>query len=995
MKTRIIQKLQEFSEESVLTSQNDMFSAISEKLNIEPVELHNKSKRLLETIVHNYAAFDISTIDKFNHRLIRVFAHDLKLPVNFEVELDTESILNKAVDKLIDRAGTNEGLTKILVDFAIEKTDDDRSWDISYDFKNIAKLLVNENEIPFIVTLKNKTFSQFEDLKATLNQKVKALKSQINNTAENTLRSIKSNGLEDSDFSRSTLPNHFKKAADLNFNGLYNNKLEENIKENKNIYTKSLAVEKANTIESLLPTFEKAYLKIKRAVYQSRIYTNALRNITPLSVLNAIQQSLIEIKNEEDLLLISEFNSIIKAEIKTQPAPFIYARIGEKFKHFFIDEFQDTSTLQWENLVPLIGNAISGENLAGDSGSLMLVGDAKQAIYRWRGGRAEQFINLYSGNNPFFLDANLKNLPSNYRSCKEIVKFNNGLFQHISEGVFTSKIHSNLYQNSKQEFELEQDGYVNLNFLKIEDETKDEAYCKATLNTIERAKSNGFQLKDVCIIVRKKKEGIAIAEFLSEKGIPIISSETLLIDNSLEVQFLNHLIALNVNPKDELSKVKLLSYLADYQLNIEDTHSFLKEMMSMENDNFFEALKSYGFEFNMDVFSELPIYEAVESAVRIFKLHKESNAYIQFYLDEILAYSQNSDPSFQGFVTHWESKKERLSIVSPGGKEAIQIMTIHKSKGLEFPVVIFPYANQDIYFDLRPKIWFPVDNEEFSGFSYLYLSLNKDLEEFSDLGKLIYADYRSNLELDSINLLYVVLTRAIEQLYVISELDLDKNGAEKPNLYSGLLISFLKRLNIFDTNQLIYDFGAANKISERKHNSNETEELMGFISTSKESHNLAILTKAGLIWDTQKADALERGNLVHDIMAKIDSIDDLEKAINTFEMSGKLSPEQSSKITRDIEKIIFHPKLKQYYITNDKVYNERDILSKSGKIFRPDRLIINDCNEIVIIDYKTGLPNPKHKEQLYDYQNVLEEMDFKISKKFLVYINESIVLKEF
>ncbi|MEM6514597.1 MAG: UvrD-helicase domain-containing protein [Bacteroidota bacterium] len=1002
MKSRIIETLEQFSDNDILESHDTMFKLICEELKIEPPDLHLKSKKLLETIVHNYAAFDISTIDKFNHRLIRVFAYDLKLPVNFEVELDTDIVLSKSVDQLIDMAGNSDELTKVLVDFAIEKADDDRSWDISHDFNTIAKLLINENEIPFIKTIKDKNLSDFNNLKQLLHQKVKVSESKIKLLGNQALELISSNGLEFSDFNRSTLPKHFSKVITLNFNGLYSNKLEENLKERNGIYSKTLDAEKASIIESLLPQFESIYLNIKQEVHQSKIYSNAIRNITPLSVLNAIQKSLSEIKEDEDILLISEFNSIINSEIKNQPAPFIYERIGEKFKHYFIDEFQDTSVLQWENLVPLVSNALSGENLSGKSGSLMLVGDAKQAIYRWRGGRAEQFIALYSGDNPFFIESQDEYLPINYRSYRSIVDFNNRFFNFLSGRVFTNQLHAELYKKSRQEFSFENQGYVNLNFLTIDETSKDEAYCNAVFETLQNVRANGFQLKDICIIVRKKKEGVAIAQFLNEKEIPIISSETLLINNSQEVQFLNNLLSLSINFDDELSKVELLTYLAEFHMKMDDIHTFLANAIGLGREGFCDFLKSIGYEFNLNTFSELPIYDAIESGIRAFKLNKEPNAYIQFYLDEVLDYSQKNDASFEGFLTYWDSKKERLSIVSPEGQDAVQIMTIHKSKGLEFPVVIFPYANQDIYFDLRPKIWFPVDKNEFSGFSHLYLNLNKDLEEFNDTGRILYQNYRANLELDSINLLYVVLTRAVEQLYIISEMDLDKTSLEKPNLYSGLFIGYLKEQGLWNVDNSQYEFGHPDKIelqnAEDSLNASPqtiNEELNSFISTEKESHNLTILTNSGLMWDTEQADAIERGNLVHNIMAKIETVADVEATIQSYENSGKLNQLQSKKLLDEIRSIVFHPQLKHYFDTADSVYNERDILTSTGRILRPDRLVIDDKNEAVIIDYKTGLSNPKHLEQLYDYQNVLEEMSIKVTKKFLVYMNESIVLKEF
>ncbi len=996
MKTRIIETLQEFSQKDILNSNNTMFESISEELEISLEDLHEKSKQLLEIIVHNYAAFDISTIDKFNHKLIRVFAHDLKLPVNFEVELDTESVLNRAVDKLIDRAGTDSELTKILVDFAIEKADDDKSWDISLDFYNIAKLLTNENDMPFIELLKDKTLQDFKILKSELVKKETSAKQSIVEVAETVLSTLAQNGLEFSDFSRGTLPNHFKKAAELKLSGLYSNKLQGDLEERKGIYTKSLDADKAATIDTLLPELEKAYLTVKRLVFTSKFLENALKNITPLSVLNAIRQSLLEIKEEEDILLISEFNSIINSEIKTQPAPFIYERIGEKFKHYFIDEFQDTSLLQWENLVPLISNIISSENTKGNTGTAMIVGDAKQAIYRWRGGRAEQFIDLYSGNNPFFVDTQLHNLPANYRSYKAIVDFNNRFFKHVSTFAFTNPDHKALYEKSFQEDQLKHEGYVDIRFLDMEEEdnNKDACYSEAVFETIKTAQSQGFSLNDICIIVRKKKEGVAIAEFLTEKGMSIISSETLMIQNSPEVQFMNTVLSLSIQPNNAEAKVSFLNYLAKNLSQIEDKHAFLASMMPLKNDLFFEALQDYGYDFNSNDFSQLPLYEATESIIRTFRLTDSSDAYIQFYLDEILNYSQKPHASFQGFLDYWELKKGRLSIVSPSGEDAVQIMTIHKSKGLEFPVVIFPYANQDIYFDMRPKTWYPVEKTEFCDFSYLLLNLNKDLEDLSPLGAQVYQDYRSNLELDSLNLLYVVLTRAVEQLYVISELDLDKGQNEKPNLYSGLLINYLKTIKLWDPSQLTYTFGAPGKTSEVKDQSDVNEKSQLFISTKKEDHHLSILSNSGLLWDTDQAEAIERGNLVHDIMALINTSADAKTAFEFYMNAGRLNPLQAEQLHLDIDGILNHELLKTYYETGAEVYNERDIITRSGKILRPDRLVINSKKEVVIIDYKTGLPSPKHKEQLYDYQSVLEDMGYTVVKKILIFINHGISVKE-
>lgn len=996
MKERIIETLKAFSRDSIFESSNSMFDTIAKDLNLDPKTLHEQSKVLLHTMVHNYAAFDISTIDKFNHKLIRTFAHDLKLPVNFEVELDTKTMLGKAVDKLIDKAGIDHELTKVLVDFALEKANDDKSWDISYDFNAIAELLISENDIPYIKQLKDKTLKDFEILKQNLLKQNKEFENEIIALAKTTLDLISSHDLNFEDFSRKTLPNHFKKASELQFSGLYSNKLEDNLSDRSNIYTATLDPEKADKIDRLLPQIEQNFLAIKRFVYSSKFVKNALNNITPLSVLGAINQTLDHLKEEEGVLLISEFNAIIYKEIKEQPTPFIYERIGEKFKHYFIDEFQDTSVLQWQNLIPLVANAVSGENLKGEVGTAMLVGDAKQAIYRWRGGRAEQFIDLYSEGNPFPVDKKVRDLPFNYRSFKTIVEFNNTFFNHISDFVFSKQQHRAIYKNARQTAVFENEGYVELSFLNIDDEDKNELYCEAVVKSIEKATHNGFNLSDICIIVRGKKEGIIIAEYLSSNNYPIISSETLMLKNAPEVNFIVNLLTLAVQPKNDEVKIEFLIYLAEHQLALEDKHKFFSQFIRKDIHTVFRDLKHYDYEFDFNRFLQLPIYEAIETVIRQFKLNHSSNAYIQFFLDEVLDYSHRYNTSLSGFLDYWNRKKETLSIVSPQGENAVQIMTIHKSKGLEFPVVIFPYANQNIYFDLHPKIWFPVDQNNFSGFSHLYLNLNKDFEEYSAISNTIYQDYLSELELDSINLLYVVLTRAVEQLYVISELDVDsKTQTEKLNLYSGLLIHYLKSINKWQENTLSYSFGSLTKTSEINQIIKNSVSQNKFISTAKEKHNLNIVTSAGYLWNTVQEEAIEKGNLIHNIMSEIKSIEDIEIALDNFKSSGKINALQCQELESTINDIVNHPQIKPYFNPELTIYNERDILTKDGSSIRPDRMVINSQNNVVLIDYKTGKPNAVHQEQLFDYQLVLEDMNFIVIKKILIYINDDITIKEF
>jgi ATP-dependent exoDNAse (exonuclease V) beta subunit len=989
MKERIIDALKEFSSEDILVKSNSMFNAICEELPIKPKLLHDKSKRILNSIVHNYAAFDISTIDKFTQKLIRTFAYDLRLPMNFEVELDTESLLNQAVDNLIAKAGSDKELTKTLIDFAIEKADDDKSWDISLDFYKIAKLLISENDIPFIETLKDKSLESFKTLKLILIEKIKSTEVLIIKEAQGVLTLIEECGLEFSDFSSSYLPKHFKNLSKKKFGVNFEAKWQEGL-ESKILYPKRVTDDVASTINEIRSQLFSAFNQTKQNIFQLKFLKNFYKSCTPLSVLNSIHKELESLKKERNVILISEFNSIISNAIKNQPAPFIYERIGEKFRHYFIDEFQDTSIMQWENLIPLLDNSLSSEN-----GSVMLVGDAKQAIYRWRGGKAEQFIGLYNDENPFFTEKENRNLPNNYRSFKQIINFNNSFFKHLSAFGFSRAEYRKLYEQSKQNASIEKEGYVNLTFLDLDkDEDRDEAYPQKVLETIEKCLKNGFQLKDICILVRKKKEGVAIADYLNNEGIDIISSETLLLSRSPEVEFIVNILKYVLEPYNNEVKILVLNFLAEHKLSITDKHMFFNTYIKLEIDRIFKSLNEFGIHFNYNEVLQLPVYEAVESIVYSFNLVETSNAYVQFFLDFVLDYLQKTNSSLSDFIEHYGSKKDSLSIVSPQEKNAVQIMTIHKSKGLEFPVVIFPYADLNIYKELEPKEWFPLNAEKYHGFSYALLSYNKDFENFGKIGQEIYTKHQAELELDNINLLYVALTRPIEQLYIISNKQTNKKGEENLKFFSGLFINYLRHINEWEESTTSYSFGNPKKTSSTLESTKISIEQEHFISTPKKEHNIKIVVNSAYLWDTNQQKAIEKGNLIHYIMSQIKTRIDVDIAFSTCLASGIINNDQAEELKQIVVKIVEHPKLSNYFNSDNTIYNERDIITKEGVSLRPDRLVISAKNEVIIIDYKTGYPDKKHAQQLQSYQDALEDMNFLVVKKLLIYINDDIELKE-
>lgn len=996
MKERIIKNLKEFASETIIEQPTDMFEAICNDLKWHPAQLQQKASQVLKSILHNYAFFDVATIDEFTHRVIRTFAFDLKLPLNFEVELDTDALLNEAVDNLISKAGEDSLISKVLIDFALEKTDDDKSWDIGFDLNKIAKHLTKENDRNHLLQLKDKTLEDYNALKELLKKRIATTEEALVAVAETVLNVITSCGLEYNDFTRSTLPNHFKKIVAKNFDerGLYGNKLQENLEDGK-LYNKSLEASKASTIDEIIPQLTEAYHSCKKQYYQLHFYKNFYKNCTPLSVLNAIQNELEIIKEEQRLLLISEFNTIISEAIKDEPTPFIYERLGEKYRHYFIDEFQDTSEMQWENFIPLISNKVQTEYVDGTPGTLTLVGDAKQSIYRWRGGKAEQFIDLYraDGENPFFVAKETISLPVNYRSCDEIINFNNAFFGHVSE-VFQNETYRDLYKNhSAQKTSGKKGGYVELSF--IDAKTKDEEVeqiPEKVVQIIKQLTQKGYSYSDICVLTRKKWQGIAVGDVLTslEEPIPIISSETLLLKHAPEINFINAIITLAIQPQNNERKIEVLQYLATHKLNITEKHNFFATNIALPVETLFENISDFKF----SEFLQMPLYDAIEYIIRSFNLAETSNAYIQFYLDFVLEYTQKKQIGFSGFLEHWEKKKDNLSIVASDAEDAVQIMTIHKAKGLEFPVVIFPFGNLDLYQEIEPKVWYPIAKENHLDFGESFLSYNTALQNYSELGNQLYEERRAKLELDNINLLYVTFTRAVEQLYIITKKELDRSGNEKLASYSGWYINYLKKIGIWNDAQELYIFGEKTaEIFQKDSHLAKNIRQSKCISTAKESHNINIIAKHGLLWDTNQEQAIEKGNLMHDILAQIKYESDIDFVLDDYLSRGSIDAAQKKVLTEAIQRIVSHPELEKYFSNSVTILNEKDIITKTGTIIRPDRIVLEAGKKATIIDYKTGMHASVNEQQIYEYGEVLKEMGFAIQKLILVYINQEIQIK--
>lgn len=978
MKVRILRSLDHFSQSPIPEMSQVLFRQLQEELQLSEEVLRQRSAQLLKDILHNYAFFDISTIDRFNHRLIRTFSKDLGLPHTFEVLLDQDILVEEAVDRLLARSGTSKDLTDFLIAYTLQNVEDDRSWDISRALAQQGQLLFKENHQDYLNLLTGWTLNDLRSTERSIRSEMVRLDTAIKKKGISVLEYLEKNELEADYFNRKTLPNHFTKIVqgDRGYRSLYDNKLTSYFEEGK-LFKANMPYPKE--AHSLFLNSE--YDGCRNLVMRYNFLRNVLNNLLPLTVLNAINQEIEVIMKEKNWLPISAFNTLISEQIRQQPTPFIYERIGEIYRHFFLDEFQDTSVVQWQNLIPLISGSLGSVDDHGMPGSLMLVGDAKQAIYRWRGGKAEQFLQLIGlKENPFYIDPEIFALDTNYRSAAEIIRFNNSFFRSTSSVLQHDAFQILFDSQVEQRLNEKEGGFVQLRFMDPASEDLDTDYSLAVLDIIQEVRESGYAYKDISVLVRNNKHAMILAAALSAKGIPLVSPESLLLKANQGVQFLVHLLRYLHDTEDRAVRFELLYILAN---GGPTKHDFIQDTM----DHLDELLKTkYGFDTERMRFVSL--YDICSQAIRQFELDAHGSSYLMFFLDELLDQEATDTADIGSFLEHWETAKDQLGIPAPEGWDAIRIMTIHKAKGLEFPIVIYPYANTRIYAESRPKIWVASEDNMLRDFEYILLDKKTELQEYSDSISTAYTDEQYRLELDAFNVLYVAMTRAVEGLYVLAN-----NGRKKrdvANSYNELFEDYLMHEDLWDKEKKSYEWGRLN--SQEGARLDPPHKSFPFRYSLKDEAYFKTIVTSGLIWDTEIEKAQQYGQWVHQLLSEVFLEKDVDNVIDSAEKYGELDAESLATVSRLLKELVHHPEIEKYFSSEYEIHNERDILTQNGVVLRPDRIMIKD-RKAHIIDYKTGEERDSYHEQLYTYAAVLGDMGYEVGDKILIYLADEINVK--
>lgn len=1012
MKERVLQQLTDLEE----NPNHNLMGFLTDQLGVNAETVQVRAGNALRFMLHNYAEVAISTIDKFMHQLVRAFSRDLTLNYDFEVETDRTPMLEEAVARMIEKVGTDDFLTNIMTDWVETQVENDRSWQIERNLVETGNRKFDAQGNQYLSILQDFPVDEFELLKKEIQSFNAAFENKLKGIADKVMQAIAEQNLTAEAFyyKKTGVFGFFQKIQDgdvlKDVNTYVHKSFEEDTFDNKN----ASEAEKA-AIQSLSPLFHQSFREIEeiRNAQKSTylLGKELFKNLHQLLLLNELHKSLEELKEERNLIFVDDFHTLIADVVKNEPAPFIYERTGQRFNHLMIDEFQDTSILQWSNFLPLVTDALS------TGGKTLLVGDGKQAIYRWRGGEVEQFDRLPNIYPPVKDDLTRereqvlkrqydpKNLEKNYRSMGAVVHFNNELYNHLQQHIPDSL--RSVYDNAKQELTKPADaGLVTVQLVEynLKDEGR-ELYINLIQEYIEECFNDGYHQRDICVITRSNKEGKEVVRALNGVNIggeqlEFISYESLLIAGNDQVKLVVSALAHLSDPENLKFRLDFLIRLTDLLETEDDRHAKLEQYTRRGEKNALSEvlLEKYFHDLNVswsrrDIL-QLNLYEMTEALARLLPLDGWSNPYWSFFKQQLLNFSSEQGNDLIAFLGWWDQKRDKLSLSIPDDSNAIRIMSIHKSKGLQFPVVIMPFAdwnftvNSSQYWAVTP----PSLSEAYSSAvpKIMISGFSRALEE-TDLIDQIEMERSRNL-LDNLNLLYVATTRAEERLYLLSRNQATKNRAANT---AHWLTEYAASQNWESTPVRLGQQGHRSQYFKQKEESAEKKSSAVSLPVATNTgwlDKLKISYEAGQLIDGElQTTSRSMGNLVHRILAEIESPDDLEKSLERQISQGVINKEQSAAIAQQIEQLFKNPVARSWFEKHDKTLVEQAILTPIGDTARPDRVVI-DGQQATVIDYKTGEPQPEHEIQIRQYGLLLEQMNYK-SELYLCYLENNEVVK--
>ena len=1025
MKERILDFLMQLAS----GRKGEVLKRVVDETGLSEEKVVENAKIVIGNILHQYSSFSVSTIDAFFQKIVKSFAKELGLLGNYKVELDLDKVKQEIIDQIIDEIGEDRELTKWLVDFSFSKVDENKSWNIRPQIEMLANEVFKESFRSVSEYLEQISPDQFRSFLRKIRKVKNQFESEMKAAAKEILKLISNHGLSVEDFAyKNNGPAGYFQNV-LNDRYKPGERLKAALADSEKWYAKSS--QKKNEIIALVNSGLHEKTMLLTTYYSDLIpaYTTAcevLKNIYVFGILSQFIKKLKTYRQENDVMLISDVAVFLNGIISENEAPFIYEKTGSWFQHFLIDEFQDTSGFQWHNFRPLVENGLALGNKS------LLVGDGKQSIYRWRGGDWNLILNEVEKDLKLF-SPRKKKLGTNWRSGRKIVEFNNAMFEFLP-GLLSDQLHG--FHGKLELSEAEQTGLMekisnvqklyedvlqdvaekNLNpsngrievnaFKKVEDHNWKESTLDELPKTIEILQAHGYKAKDIAILVRRGDEGKKVIERLiqyknSEYAkdnicYDAISNESLFLGNSTAIRIIINVITYCLNPDDKIALSEIsfnYNYLTRNNLHEKSGLSFMLKDGRLP-DNFYEECGEL---------IQFPVYELIERIIQLFQLHGEQHkGYLQAFQDLVYEYFSQENKDINDFLDWWHEKGRRKSVQLPEDINAVQVMTIHKSKGLEFKAVLLPFCDWKLDHEGNKAnyLWCKTDQLPFSEIEYLPVKYSGALADSYFAQE--YFDERIKAHIDNLNLLYVALTRA-EHFLMINcppqrkEIncagDLVMSGLE--HILSNNVESFGVDIEEGYHDRIRYNMGKAGGPGIV---SSFDADLIKKSTTYRSSDwrtKLALKKKGGIFFSEtgeKKKAKINYGLIVHEILAGLRDQHETTAAVNKYYLEGQISKEDKAKISNQLDHIFSDDLVKSWFNTDWEVKVETAILRKGKHPKRPDRVLIHG-RKAIIIDFKTGQEKSADRRQILTYKEVLKGMGFDDVEAYLLYIVEGNVVK--
>lgn len=1028
MKSRIILELHKLATHQP----SDYLDELMKHYHLPEEQVRSRSGKILVTILHDYSSFSISTIDKFFQQVIRAFAREIGVHGGYALELDSTQVLEQAVDTLFFELSSNEN--KLLLDwltqFAEERIEQSENWNMRSNILELGKEIFKENYQYKASAVHEKLHDRefLRKFRSELSVIIQTFENDIKKLSEKALALIRDQGLAPEDFkggSKSGMKALEKVSEKLELNATFR-KMANSVDE---CVTKTTPQSLKDAIENVYTNGLQACMqqlaeRLDSGIIEYNTASIIRKHLNTLGILSDLSVQIQRLTNEQNTMLIADSNLLLHKIIDNSTTPFIYEKTGLRIDHYMIDEFQDTSVMQWKNFLPLIGNSLASGN------DNLVVGDVKQSIYRWRNSDWKLLDSrIYSDLSGERLED--RSLDTNYRSDRQIVEFNNAFFTRAAHTVQEKlndsirpvvhllpelepmqEIIRNAYRQTVQYPKKNAgEGFVHFTF--IDKKENEDGWKTASLEQlpalVEDIQRRGFRPCDIAVLVRTNNEEQQVIEKLlnykttasasSDYSYDIIGNEGLLIASASAVRFLTGILHLFIHPDDPVQQAIVSYEYGRGALGLPENEA----LAAVFNQSPVQGAlcRHFSEEENAEVqaLKHLSLFEMCEQLIYRYKLadwHGEA-VFLQAFQDVVFSYSSGKTADLNTFLNWWEKKGQRQTIAMPENEQAMRVMTIHKSKGLDFRVVIMPFCDWSLDSRMRPVIWCDTPAQPFAQLPMLPAEYTKKLGESLFAGQ--YYSEMMHTFIDNLNVAYVAFTRARNEMHCLcAKPPVKKDGSITVNGLSSLLFTLLTNstnpfeVGVVDDTKTEYRFGEPVRLVVQKKPETAVDsvstEVLNQYPVALPEDRLRLRYRSNNFGNVESditENPLDYGNLMHEILSGMEQPDQYDELVNRLIRQGRISESESTVIRSDLKEFSRLPGISDWFAADNEVLNETTIVTPRGELYRPDRVVIRG-NHATVIDYKFGeTEHSAHINQVENYGNLLREMGYSCSG-YLCYV---------